>query len=123
MVKLQRVAIVFATSYIIDRTTWTLQQFGNLFSPSLLYLNIHLNWPSNHQKRHIMLILIIFCTMIFLCLKPKVEFVFQKKGALSKVNVEALDMYFNLTSMSMQLVNVKVSWRGGRENCSYQCTF
>lgn len=27
------------------------QQFGNLFSPSLLYLNTHLDWSSNHQKK------------------------------------------------------------------------
>jgi hypothetical protein len=36
----------------------------------------------------------------------------QKK---SKVEVEALDMYFNMTSTSMRLMTGKVPYKGGRE--------
>lgn len=42
------------------------------------------------------------------------EFVFQTKHALSDVDVEVLDLYFNLTSMSTQLMNGKCH-RGARE--------
>ena len=31
------------------------------------------------------------------------------------VDVEALDVYFDLTSTNMHLMNGKVPWRGGRE--------
>lgn len=33
---------------------------------------------------------------------------------MSNVDVEALYMYFNLTSTNTQLLNGKVPWRGGR---------
>lgn len=42
-------------------------------------------------------------------------FVFQNKGANSKVDVEAMDVYFKLTSTSTQPMNKKVPRRGGRE--------
>jgi hypothetical protein len=32
-----------------------------------------------------------------------------------EVNVEALDVYFNLKLVSTQLINGEVPWRGGRE--------
>ena len=32
--------------------------------------------------------------------------------------MEALDVFFNLTSASIQLMNGRVSWRGGREKDS-----
>lgn len=40
---------------------------------------------------------------------------FQKNGVMSKVDVGALDVYFNLKFVSMQLVNMKVPCRGGRK--------
>jgi hypothetical protein len=40
-------------------------------------------------------------------LKAKPKVVFQKKSALSQMNVEALDLYVNLMSTSTQLVNAK----------------
>lgn len=42
---------------------------------------------------------------------------FFKRG-MPNLDVEALDIYANLTSASMQLINDKVPWRGGRENNS-----
>jgi hypothetical protein len=56
--------------------------------------------------------------MLFLRSTPKSEFVFQKKNANTEVDVEALDVFFNLTSASTQLMNGKVPWRGGREKDS-----
>jgi hypothetical protein len=56
--------------------------------------------------------------MLFLHSTPKSEFVFEKKNANTEVDVEALDVFFNLTSASTRLMNGKVPWRGGREKDS-----
>ena len=49
--------------------------------------------------------------MLFLYSNPKSEFVFQKEGAMFEVDVEALDVHFNLTSTSTQLMNGQVMER------------
>ena len=54
--------------------------------------------------------------MLFLRSTPKSEFVCQKK--ISEVDVEALNMYFNLAWASTQLMNGKVPWRGDWEKDS-----
>ena len=56
--------------------------------------------------------------MLFLRSNPKFDFSSQKKGALLEVNVKALDVYFNLTLKSMQVMNGKMPWRGGTEEDS-----
>ena len=43
---------------------------------------------------------------------------FSKRNANTKVDVKALDVFFNLTSASTQLMNGKVPWRSGREKDS-----
>lgn len=55
--------------------------------------------------------------MVFSMFKFKVAicFFFQKIGVMYKVDVKALDIYFNLKFVSMQLVNMKVQCRGGRK--------
>lgn len=53
--------------------------------------------------------------MLFIYSIPKFKFVFQKNGAMSEVDAEALDVYFNLTFVRTQLMNGKVPWRGARE--------
>jgi hypothetical protein len=53
--------------------------------------------------------------MLFLRSTLKSEFVFQKKNVNTEVDVEALDVFFNFTSASTQLMNGKVPWRGGRK--------
>jgi hypothetical protein len=56
--------------------------------------------------------------MLFFRSTPKSEFVFQKKNANIEVDVEALDVFINLTLASTQLMNGKVPWRGGTEKDS-----
>lgn len=46
---------------------------------------------------------------------PNLEFVFHKNSAKFELDVKALDVHFNLTSTSTQLMNEKVSWRGVRQ--------
>lgn len=46
--------------------------------------------------------------MMILHAKPKLVFVFKRKNVLSKVDVEALDVYFTLTLISMHFINNKV---------------
>lgn len=60
-----------------------------------------------------------------LCVRsnPRLEVVFQKKGAMSRVDVETLDVYHDVTSTSTQLMNGKVPWIGGRENDSESMQF
>lgn len=58
--------------------------------------------------------------MLLLRSNLKSMFVFQNKGANSKVDVKAMDMYFNLTSTSTQLMNRIVPWRGGREKILFE---
>ena len=43
---------------------------------------------------------------------------YSKEGAKIDLDVEILDVYFNLTSTSTQLMNMKVPWRGAREKNS-----
>jgi hypothetical protein len=52
------------------------------------------------------------------CYTPKSEFFFRKKNANSEVDVEALDVFFNLTLVSTQLMNWKMPWRGGTKKDS-----
>lgn len=53
--------------------------------------------------------------MLFIRSNPKFELLFQKKGIMSEVDVEAMDVYFNLVSVITQLIKGKMPWRGGRE--------
>ena len=58
--------------------------------------------------------------MIFLYSKPKSEFFLFLFFSSSfnvefEMDVEALKVYFTLTLARMQLINEKVSWRGGTE--------
>ena len=50
--------------------------------------------------------------MLFILSTPKLNVIFQNKGAMSDVDVEALDMYFNLTSTNTQLFIRTVEYHG-----------
>lgn len=57
-----------------------------------------------------------FCIILLFCFTPKLDFVFLiKKIQNIKVDEEALDLFFNLTSASTQFINIIMSWKDGRE--------
>lgn len=53
--------------------------------------------------------------MIFLCVEPCPQFVFNKLGGLSMVEVESLGVFFNRTTTKIQLMQGNVPWREPRE--------
>ena len=53
--------------------------------------------------------------MTFLRSKPILESIFKKKSIESKVDMEALEVYFTLTLASMQVTNDKVQSKGDRD--------
>ena len=53
--------------------------------------------------------------MMFFRLEPHPQFVFNKVGSLSPMEVGALDIFFNRTTSKTQLMHENIAWRGARE--------
>ena len=85
-----------------------------LSDSSLLYYSIELDICHPPLNASLRLLNSQFLHHVVSLFKLQVSICFQKSCAISEVDVEALDKYFNLTSANMQLMNGKVSCRGGR---------
>lgn len=53
--------------------------------------------------------------MMFFRSEPRPQFVFNKVGGLSPMEVGALDVFFNRTTSKTQLMHKNIPWRGARE--------
>lgn len=56
-----------------------------------------------------------FLIKLYVCSNLKSNFITQNNGAKFELDVNALDVYFNLTSAFTQLMNKIVPWKGARE--------